>query len=62
MTDGVSDDLVPNALEGFFDALYLNITRRKRRSGRLWLEKELETWSTPMHGDDKSVVAIFRAD
>lgn len=62
MTDGVSDDLVPDALEGFFDALYLNITQRGRRSGRRWLEKELENWSTPMHGDDKSVVAIFRAD
>ena len=62
MTDGVSDDLVPEGIGGFFEALHHNIRRRGRRAGRQWLQKELEGWSTPMHGDDKSLVAIFRAE
>lgn len=62
MTDGVSDDLVPDVIGGFFEALSNNISRRGRRAGRRWLQKELEEWSTPMHGDDKSLVAIFRAE
>ena len=62
MTDGVSDDLVPESLGGFFEALYRGITSRGRRRGREWLKDELNNWSTPLHGDDKSVVAIFRAD
>lgn len=62
MTDGVSDDLVPDSLSGFFDALYQGVTSRGRRLGRQWLKAELESWSTPLHGDDKSVVAIFRTE
>lgn len=62
MTDGVSDDLVAESLGDFFEALYQGITCRGRRRGRKWLKAELENWSTPLHGDDKSVVAIFRTD
>jgi hypothetical protein len=62
MTDGVSEDLIPDMLPGFFDAVYQNIARRGRRSGRKWLNNELKNWSTPMHGDDKSIVAIFRLE
>lgn len=62
MTDGVSDDLVTDVIGGFFEALSKNISRRGRRAGRRWLQKELEEWSTPLHGDDKSLVAIFRAE
>lgn len=62
MTDGVSDDLVPDALPGFFDAVGQSVTRLGRRRGRRWLCRELENWSTPRHGDDKSIVAIFRVE
>lgn len=62
MTDGVSDDLVPDALAGFFDVVCQHITLLGRRRGRRWLTRELEGWSTPCHGDDKSVVAIFRIE
>lgn len=60
MTDGVSDDLVPEALDGFYQALFNNVRRRSRRNARRWLRQELKTWSTPLHGDDKSLVAIFK--
>lgn len=61
MTDGISDDLVPEALDGFYQALFNNVRRRGQRLGQRWLSRELEQWSTPMHGDDKSLVAIFKA-
>jgi len=60
MTDGISDDLVPEALDSFYQALFNNIRRRGQRLGQRWLGRELEQWSTPMHGDDKSLVAIFK--
>lgn len=60
MTDGISDDLVPEALDGFYQALFSNVGRRSRRNAQRWLRRELEQWATPMHGDDKSLVAIFK--
>lgn len=62
MTDGVSDDLISETLGDFFEAIYQGISCRGRRRGREWLRAELEAWSTPMHGDDKSIVAIFRTE
>lgn len=59
MTDGVADDLEPEQLAEFFDALYLDIRHRGRRRGRRWLRSELDDWATPLHGDDKTLVAIF---
>jgi serine/threonine protein phosphatase PrpC len=60
MTDGISDDLVPDALDGFYQAMFNNVRARSRRNAQRWLGRELEQWSTPMHGDDKSLVAIFK--
>ncbi|MCP8687136.1 PP2C family serine/threonine-protein phosphatase [Marinobacterium sedimentorum] len=62
MTDGVSEDIVPDMLQDFFSAVYRSVAQRGRRAGRQWLNNELQNWSTPMHGDDKSIVAIFRSD
>jgi serine/threonine protein phosphatase PrpC len=60
MTDGISDDLIPDQLEGFFDAVYLQLKCSNKRRCKRWLTKELEDWSTPKHGDDKSIAGIFR--
>jgi hypothetical protein len=60
MTDGVADDLDPLHLSEFFDAIYRSLQSRNRRRGRRWLESELNDWATPMHSDDKTLVAIFR--
>ena len=60
MTDGVADDLEPAQLPDFFDALYQDLSTRNRRRGRRWLQSELNDWATPLHSDDKSLVAIFR--
>jgi serine/threonine protein phosphatase PrpC len=62
MTDGISDDLIPDQLEGFFDAVYQQLRRSNKRRCKRWLSKELEDWSTPKHGDDKSIAGIFRTE
>jgi hypothetical protein len=60
MTDGVADDLEPAQLADFFNALYKDLSTRNRRTGRRWLQSEMNDWATPLHSDDKSLVAIFR--
>jgi hypothetical protein len=60
MTDGVADDLDPNQLAEFFEAFYRNTSIRNRRRGNRWLQSELSDWATPLHGDDKTLAAIFR--
>jgi len=60
MTDGVSDDLDHNQLSEFVDALFVDLQRLNRRTGRKWLQRELKDWATPLHSDDKSLIAIFR--
>ncbi|WP_085607819.1 MULTISPECIES: PP2C family serine/threonine-protein phosphatase [unclassified Pseudomonas] len=62
MTDGISDDLIPEQLEPFFDVVYRRLARSNRRRMRTWLEREMHAWSTPLHGDDKSIAGIFRTD
>lgn len=62
MTDGISDDLIPEQLEPFFDAIYQRQLRCSKRRMRQWLTKELHGWSTPRHGDDKTIAGIFRTD
>lgn len=62
MTDGISDDLIPEQLESFFGAIYRRQQRNNKRRMKRWLETELQQWSTPLHGDDKTIASIFRMD
>jgi len=62
MTDGISDDLIPEQLEPFFDAIYQRQLSSSKRRMRQWLTRELHGWSTPRHGDDKTIAGIFRTD
>ena len=62
MTDGISDDLIPEHLESFFEAIYQRQRRSSKRQMRQWLTRELNGWSTPRHGDDKTIAGIFRMD
>tara|TARA_Y100000815_G_scaffold31486_1_gene26274 strand:- start:11629 stop:12318 length:690 start_codon:yes stop_codon:yes gene_type:complete len=62
MTDGISDDLIQEHLEPFFEAIYQRQLRASKRRMRQWLTRELNGWSTPRHGDDKTIAGIFRTD
>jgi serine/threonine protein phosphatase PrpC len=61
MTDGISDDIERENLHGFMEAIYINLIKKSKRNGKKWLKSELINWPTPMHNDDKSLIAIFRA-
>ncbi len=57
MTDGVSEDILPQAEEKFtqtFD-LFFGTSRSK---GQNALKKELTNWPTPHHLDDKTIIAV----
>lgn len=60
MTDGISDDLIADALPAFFEMICQTTLHRSRRQAKRWLQKELGDWATPKHGDDKTLAAIFR--
>lgn len=62
MTDGISDDLIPAQLEPFFDAVFMQLQQTNKRRCKAWLTQELTEWSTPLHGDDKSIAGIFRTE
>jgi len=60
MTDGVSDDLIPEKLADFYESIYQLSSKATRRQAKNWLQHELNDWATPKHGDDKTLSAIFR--
>lgn len=57
MTDGISEDILPQAEEKFIQTfdLFFGTSRSK---GQDSLKKELTDWPTPHHLDDKTIVAI----
>jgi len=57
-TDGVSDDLVPERLDGFFD--WLAGTFQGSSPAERWrvLSAELRAWPTPGHLDDKTLAVL----
>lgn len=58
MTDGISDDLT--TLEGFVPALVRQLRSRGARSARATMSRDLESWPTPFHQDDKTIALIYR--
>lgn len=59
MTDGISDDIPQDLIEGFSCAVRGEFRKRSRRGARKWLQRELTQWATPGHSDDKTLAAIF---
>lgn len=59
MTDGISDDVPAELVEGFATAVRRELRKRSRRSARKWLQRELTHWATPGHTDDKTLAVIF---
>lgn len=59
MTDGISDDVPGEMVEGFATAVRRELRKRSRRAGRKWLYRELTQWATPGHTDDKTLAAIY---
>ena len=60
VTDGVSDDIDANQIEGFAEAVHREVAARTRRGARAWLKHEMTHWATPGHTDDNTISMIFR--
>jgi serine/threonine protein phosphatase PrpC len=59
-TDGISDDLRPERMEAFFRSMGRQVALRKRRGSKKWFRRQLESWPTPGHSDDKTLGMIVR--
>lgn len=58
MTDGISDDL--EQTDGFVSDMIEQMKNMSTRYGKEWIRRELESWPTPSHSDDKTIALIFR--
>ena len=58
MTDGISDDL--DQTDGFVNDMIEQMKGMSSRYGKEWIRRELESWPTPSHSDDKTIALIFR--
>ena len=59
-TDGISDDIVPERMDGFVDWLIYEFSGLLPRQRRYMLSKELKNWPTPNHSDDKTLAIMWR--
>jgi len=59
MTDGISEDLERDKLE-IVPAIFRQLSEKSPRAAKRHLKKELHSWATPYHTDDKTVAALLR--
>ncbi|TNF32995.1 MAG: hypothetical protein EP329_08935 [Deltaproteobacteria bacterium] len=58
-TDGVSEDLLRDRLDGLMRWLHAELD--SRRAPHHWLRRELHRWPVAHHGDDKTLVMLRRS-
>jgi len=58
LTDGISDDV--NDEGGFLTHTAKKLKPMGIRYGKKWITKQLESWPTPAHTDDKTIALIQR--
>ena len=61
-TDGVSDDLVPDAVGEFAWGVFEHYRRHSGRERSRDLHRWLNAWPVPGHSDDKTIACIFRSE
>ena len=59
-TDGISDDIVPERMDGFVAWLIDDFSDLLPRQRRYMLSKELKNWPTPNHSDDKTLAIMWK--
>lgn len=57
-TDGVSDDIPEDKLEGFTDFLISKVNGKNRIKRDMIIADMLKNWTTPKHTDDKTILLI----
>ncbi len=61
-TDGISDDLLPESIEPFVEALMTHYCRLPPEELDVDLKTTLEAWPVPGHSDDKTVACLYQAE
>jgi hypothetical protein len=61
-TDGVADDLVPDKRSDFLELLVARFGGLPSHGRRRAIAKELRSWPTPRHRDDKTVVVLWNGN
>ena len=61
-TDGISEDLEPEAMKGFAWEVYSHYERYSRRARGREVRRWLRSWPVPGHSDDKTIACIYRRE
>lgn len=59
MTDGISDDLLPENYCDFAAEVRKALSPKSARLAKKWITHQLNNWPSPLHGDDKTFAAIY---
>ncbi|MCU8060990.1 protein phosphatase 2C domain-containing protein [Shewanella sp. SM55] len=59
MTDGISDDLLPESYSDFAAEIRKVLRPKSAKNAKKWITHQLNNWPVPMHGDDKTFAAIY---
>ncbi|WP_321405617.1 PP2C family serine/threonine-protein phosphatase [Tolumonas auensis] len=59
MTDGISDDVLPESHSEFSSTLHRILGSKSPKNAKKWLKRQLNNWPAPLHGDDKTLAAIY---
>ncbi len=59
MTDGICDDVLPENYCNFTSTLHRSLRTKSAKNAQKWLKRQLNNWPTALHGDDKTLAAIY---
>lgn len=59
MTDGISDDLLPESYSDFAAEVHKALRAKSKKNARKWITNQLNNWPAPLHGDDKTLAVIY---
>ncbi|MBY6093953.1 PP2C family serine/threonine-protein phosphatase [Ferrimonas balearica] len=59
MTDGISDDLLPESYSDFAAEVRKALRSKSTKNAKKWIAHQLNNWPAPLHGDDKTFAAIY---
>ena len=61
-TDGIADDLEPEAVAAFAWDVFTQYRHRAQTSRRREVQRWLQAWPVPGHSDDKTIACIYRKE
>lgn len=59
MTDGISEDILPESYCDFAAEMRKALRVKSARNAKKWIFHQFNNWPAPLHGDDKTFAAIY---